>query len=1087
MSQASNNNGRPTPSGPNRGQFPFPLSSTNEESKYLTWLRNHSNYLAVGGLLNSLGAIAIYVRGVFGNLLILMPILIIAGALLGWWHAELYNNPFAFTKWFLLYGLFALILYFGYESGSRYAKHTVQSKNLIAYDLIALNLALLSGFLYLLINFSVSGSSWEAVWIFAAIISMYAGYTRHRNGTISEENSVVNNVERGLFGRGLVNVKQRLARYSTKFFRRWLDNFKRRLASVARDSIWLIRGFREHFAAWILIAIGFCVLVESSPHVIELFRKHFIAGGFGLKECLTTIIAVVASLGGLLKFLPRLSEVWKTLLIVVAAIVSFVLVWGVVLRIANFLFYGLPISDWRTWTPFACLAIIYISFLVSIFRATGIPKRRRLLQFAWVTLAVVATFPITIFVVAAIKYDANHAQESLGTLSRPLARLVDGLKSVNTSQKASDRDALLVDLVARKTSLDGEASIPMLDEPRYKMTGAPQLSPEFMVDDPLKVFRRQYLIKESFWETIEDTFTAPSSQNEHVSYFYRASLFLERAEDLADAEKLQKGESFRALSRSAIDRLHSLAEQLEVASFDLEDAVMQRVLDQTVPEMLWFQRLEVNEKDGKQIAEWLGSSDEIFLNQLKVELAKIFLPVSLAEEYLRLIPDRLKELDSYRGTSAPDAAASGPPLFSRKRLELKTLRIAVECAKLRFLLSGLLPSEADRVIESLPNEWFAVRKTDRSDFDSFARLDINEKSASVDQIIQYAVEFDDDIDARGMLRRCGIQPPEYQVVRNGDMEPIVFHEGVVKFDDTNEFKRSKRVVAVCRRQLIELALQKISDESDITEAIPEPDNKLQFETAEGKAKFIVAELFDPWVPIEASLDEPTKKRAEDLVKKIYARRAGKGFSKSDLSEMIAARFIFTSKNDGKSAAQVIRRVVHGRYGNLSGVEFVSVERFKKAWLGKFLLLLTLFVSIWIFGRYFINPNATSVHGFYRDKLSTAFILTQNPNGEVEPERNVKLSQLSNYDPDKGVSTAPYHIINTAINLQGSSELNIRDRNADFFFFSKLFVGGETTGYVSTVQLEEVAPEFTAGSAMAISAAAAAPTWGNTLCHYWPSF
>ena len=124
MSQNTNHDAPATSNGPQRGEFPFALSDTNEESKYLTWLRNHSNYLAVGGALNSLGAIAIYVRGVFGNLLILMPVLILAGALLGGWHSQLYNNPFAFTKWFLLYGLSALLLFFGYETGSRFALPT---------------------------------------------------------------------------------------------------------------------------------------------------------------------------------------------------------------------------------------------------------------------------------------------------------------------------------------------------------------------------------------------------------------------------------------------------------------------------------------------------------------------------------------------------------------------------------------------------------------------------------------------------------------------------------------------------------------------------------------------------------------------------------------------------------------------------------------------------------------------------------------------------------------------------------------------------------------------------------------------------
>ena len=344
MSQNTNHDAPANSNGPQRGEFPFALSDTNEESKYLTWLRNHSNYLAVGGALNSLGAIAIYVRGVFGNLLILMPVLILAGALLGGWHSQLYNNPFAFTKWFLLYGLSALLLFFGYETGSRFALPTTTVGRLGRLaDVFALIVAVACASVYLwLMGFTLELSSSclgqiiQAALVFLAIISMYAGYTCHRNE--------ISATEAGGADAGLI--------------KRAFSNFN-----------WFLRGVRGNFAGLILAAVGAALLVELSPHVIEAFRKSSFTGSFGIKECFATIVATVTTLGGLLKFLPRSSDYMKTALIILAAAVSFVLVWGVILRVANFFFYGLPVYDWRIWTPYFCVLVLLVSFGVSMARA----------------------------------------------------------------------------------------------------------------------------------------------------------------------------------------------------------------------------------------------------------------------------------------------------------------------------------------------------------------------------------------------------------------------------------------------------------------------------------------------------------------------------------------------------------------------------------------------------------------------------------------------------------------------------------------------------------------------------------------------
>ena len=62
-------------------------------------------------------------------------------------------------------------------------------------------------------------------------------------------------------------------------------------------------------------------------------------------------------------------------------------------------------------------------------------------------------------------------------------------------------------------------------------------------------------------------------------------------------------------------------------------------------------------------------------------------------------------------------------------------------------------------------------------------------------------------------------------------------------------------------------------------------------------------------------------------------------------------------------------------------------------------------------------------------------------------------------------------------MPGSQFANRRGRNADFFLFSRNFVGSEATGYVPTTMAEKVNDGLNIGTAMAISGAAAAPNMG----------
>ena len=89
------------------GEFPYPLIDGPKESRYLTWVRNHSNYLAERGFLDYVRIAAVLVRGILINFLTLLPYLLLAALILYWGYESLLQEwkvqeehaaPFFLTK-----------------------------------------------------------------------------------------------------------------------------------------------------------------------------------------------------------------------------------------------------------------------------------------------------------------------------------------------------------------------------------------------------------------------------------------------------------------------------------------------------------------------------------------------------------------------------------------------------------------------------------------------------------------------------------------------------------------------------------------------------------------------------------------------------------------------------------------------------------------------------------------------------------------------------------------------------------------------------------------------------------------------------
>jgi hypothetical protein len=135
----------------------------------------------------------------------------------------------------------------------------------------------------------------------------------------------------------------------------------------------------------------------------------------------------------------------------------------------------------------------------------------------------------------------------------------------------------------------------------------------------------------------------------------------------------------------------------------------------------------------------------------------------------------------------------------------------------------------------------------------------------------------------------------------------------------------------------------------------------------------------------------------------------------------------------------------------------------------------------------IGPNSNSLHRLYRDRLSRAFLFERAMIGSRNAASAVDTWKFSSLKPQEvetgawlpATAYAPYLLTNTAINLEGSEELNKRGRNADTFIFSPLHVGSRWTGYVPTRQMEATVPDLSLATAMAVSGAAASANMGRS--------
>jgi hypothetical protein len=126
-----------------------------------------------------------------------------------------------------------------------------------------------------------------------------------------------------------------------------------------------------------------------------------------------------------------------------------------------------------------------------------------------------------------------------------------------------------------------------------------------------------------------------------------------------------------------------------------------------------------------------------------------------------------------------------------------------------------------------------------------------------------------------------------------------------------------------------------------------------------------------------------------------------------------------------------------------------------------------------------DPNALSLHTFYRTRLVRAYLGASNSRRSKEGKDigdSVGGDDLLLKDVVNCERGGPYHLVNTTLNLVGGRDLSAAQRSSAAFLLSPLYCGSVRTGYRPTA--EYMSGQLSLGAAVAASGAAVSPNMGS---------
>lgn len=984
------------------GEFPFPLTGGPAESPYLTWLRNHSNYMAARGLFDYLRAVSLLGRGIVVNFLIFMPYLLVVAIVLAYAHHWMREHPF-----FLTLGVLACA---------------------VAWILL----------------FSVMAPLFRIV--------------EHKRSVETGSDS---------------SVKHR-------------DLYER------------------SFGALLLVLLAAAAL-ESEPWVLEFLHDRILLGRIGWPGGLAAASVGLALLGSSNKLLSALTGARKQVAMVLVGLLGLLVPLIVILSATDFLLYGLPPTGFWMFSPLAVPAVGVL--LITIAMALGLWRKvftgKEILAVVGLLFVALALGLASIL----LGYGAMKAtQESMQALEETFSKvneLAQQFEEISDRRELAPEVAALVNqfveagreleaaqarqaMRARDLPQDPGPALPLVSlvvetsreaqgrrDLDYALLPLVSLGDELSAQPekdlaPLKseITRLAYgelqklvgLRGEQAAELLRGTFITELVRGAFVTNPCAVPLAPSRNEPGQDRDPLRIAERFR----KAVD--------------NCDPTVLEKDLRQL--------ELDLNDLDRAELARLAGEAELAEL-LAKKGLAALVLP-SEAGERKELLARALRTwalehaLPAFPAPGAPDS----------KQATLDTARALARLAK-----SQPTP-EKDLVSESLA--FFFSTREEGPPGDSAVEGDPAgpEIARAAGRVLARRVLEDFDVDHLRALAfgldgwPAGVELEPEQVAAKEEslidaMAAAADPARLQEFLELAERPLEELVIEAFRSPLPGPARKERKEE--IWDLLPYqwPDEyrnrvllagKALGNDTEALAKLARGELIDRGLNPETTTNE------RKPIVEGFATHDPRLVDSDHLARLWVARFLA----ERATTEDLVVKLVFGELGRLEkGALSVLESQWTKAVLApKVIFVSLLLVVIWLGCWLTVDVNLTSIHGLYRDRLASAFLVGRDTKGDIDIEADIDLEELCRYEAR---STAPYHLLNVALNLQGSKDIGIRDRKSDFFIFSKRFIGGHRTGYCRSETMEQVFPQMDLATAMAVSAAAASPNMGRATSPFLVAF
>ncbi|TWU17872.1 patatin-like phospholipase family protein [Allorhodopirellula heiligendammensis] len=794
----------------------------------------------------------------------------------------------------------------------------------------------------------------------------------------------------------------------------------------------LARLGREQLIAWAILALFVGISIDVTPRLIEFARQNQGSLQLNWPNVSALIVGIATLVGTASRFLDRFESTKASYAVAIVGLTSLSIPYLLLLGVANYLVYGIiPTRSMYAWLTFICVIAFTVSLFIALrIRSTkAMPTTNKRFGFA-----VTTGFAIAIgFLAFAAHRSGNQSaivSEFVGEVTRPLSRLAS--VKVPKEKKLADTPAFQ-ELVDKYELLNSFGKV------RFTTHGV------VLSESPLFSFLRP----SSWLNWLDD-------RDADAEYFLAASDFIEAGERIDSLDSVSKlrllhlgaDEAFRTIVQA--ERKKTLVEG-EAESRSPNNAILAECLRSKLA-ITAERREELATLTLDELHAVTSDTDAMQRDYQAITLRR--LPERLSTTFLERTGRKPTSESEEKG--ALDVNLSGPFLLENlqrsefdsawgEEMWLTCLAAstdvdlwATDTAKQLSGVSGFSIGKAGDVVEEAKRRQVASAFTTEQCMQLLDQKDVIHRHIPNAGIAGANASLPGDVSVATKSLGQFLKRP-WSTQRGGDVEKeLSAFCSRLKLGTSDAFRVS----------CFDVLLYQAVNDQDVTGVA---------------ARIALAELFNPSIVIE-SVPEGMDPLG------VYRVKAGEQMSDRSLKRLAAIRFTNIDKSE-----PILRRIVLGEFGNLQGLSGMKERVFERAFWSKGIFILVTATLLLIVAWLYIDINRTSAHGFYRDRLSRAFLFDIDCNGQVSPAFDVRLSELGNYSSG---SVAPFQLINCAVNLQGSPDLEIRAEKSDFFTFNAVYAGSDRTGYVPIEVLEEACPSLSVGTAMAISAGAASPNMGR---------